>query len=107
MSQKDKTHKALLETDMYIDVDRSQTAAVEEVAGHGHMMKWGVLAIPARSGDLAKTAHSGIAVLGRLDPSMNQSINQYVFISVKSNPSLVGSEQTAPLVNYLPRSSNG
>jgi len=29
-----------------------------------------------------------------------------VFFSPKPNPSSVGSEQTAPLVNYLPRSSN-
>ncbi|KAI9860949.1 MAG: hypothetical protein M1813_005628 [Trichoglossum hirsutum] len=29
-----------------------------------------------------------------------------VFFNTKSNPSSVGSEQTAPLVNYLPRSSN-
>ena len=29
------------------------------------------------------------------------------FFSAKSNPSSVGSEQTAPLVKYLPRSSNG
>ena len=30
-----------------------------------------------------------------------------VFFSTKSDPSSVGSEQTAPLVNYLPRSPNG
>jgi hypothetical protein len=30
-----------------------------------------------------------------------------VFFSTKLNPSSVGSEQTAPLVNYLPRNQNG
>jgi tetratricopeptide (TPR) repeat protein len=30
-----------------------------------------------------------------------------VFFSAKLNPSSIGSKQTAPLINYLPRSSNG
>jgi len=29
------------------------------------------------------------------------------FFSAKSNSSSIGSEQTAPLINYLPHSSNG
>jgi hypothetical protein len=49
---------------MYIDVDRSQNAWLEEVAGHGHMMKWGALANPSAVRRLAETALPGIAVLG-------------------------------------------
>ena len=38
---------------------------------------------------------------------LDNADNMKIFFSTKSNLSSVGSEQTAPLINYLPRSSNG
>jgi Tfp pilus assembly protein PilF len=38
---------------------------------------------------------------------LDNADNMEIFFSTKSNMSSVGSEQTAPLVNYLPRSPNG